>query len=85
MKTSQITVTTSPTLLVGAIAMHREVHIHNQSGAIWIGNSNVTTETGVKVDNNTHDIMHLTPNELMYAVTNSGTATVYVLELGVGQ
>jgi hypothetical protein len=29
--------------------------------------------------------MHLTPNELMYAVTNSGTATVYVLELGVGQ
>ena len=85
MKTTQVVVTTEPTLLVSAIAMHREVHIHNQSGAIWIGNSNVTTETGVKVDNNTHDVMHLTPNELMYAVTNSGTATVYVLELGVGQ
>jgi len=84
-KTTQVVVTTEPTLLVSAIAMHREVHIHNQSGAIWIGNSNVTTETGVKVDNNTHDVMHLTPNELMYAVTNSGTATVYVLELGVGQ
>jgi len=84
-KTTQVVVTTEPTLLVSAIAMHREVHIHNQSGAIWIGNSNVTTETGVKVDNNTHDIMHLTPNETMYAVTNSGTATVYVLELGVGQ
>ena len=85
MKTTQVVVTTEPTLLVSAIAMHREVHIHNQSGAIWIGNSNVTTETGVKVDNNTHDVMHLTPNELMYAVTGGGTATVFVLELGVGQ
>jgi hypothetical protein len=84
-KTSKITVTTSPTLLVGAIAMYREIHIHNESGNIYIGNANVTTETGVKVDNNTHDIMHLSPNETMYAVTASGTANVWILELGVGQ
>jgi len=84
-KTSKITVTTSPTLLAGAIAMNREVHIHNESGTIYIGNANVTSDTGIKVDNNSHDIINLTPNETMYAVTASGTAIVWILELGVGQ
>ena len=81
MRTAQITVTTSPTLLFDKSTVWRECHIHNESGNIYIGNSNVTTSTGVKVDNNFHDIFTLPPTLQMYAVVNSGTATVYCLEI----
>jgi hypothetical protein len=77
-----VTVTTSPTKIVATGNIFREVHIHNESGAIWIGGDNtVSTSNGVKVDNNFHDVMHLPATTEVWAVTNTGTALVYVLEV----
>ena len=81
MRTAKVTVGTAPTLLFDKSTVWRECHIHNESGVVYIGNSDVSTTTGVKVDNNFHDIFTLPPTAQMYAVTASGTATVWCLEL----
>jgi hypothetical protein len=81
MRTAQVTVTTSPTLLFDISTVWRECHIHNESGTIYIGGSNVTTSTGAKVDNNSHDVFNLPPTTKLYAVVSGGTAIVYCLEV----
>ena len=82
MKTSQVTITTSPTKILSTGGGWREVHLHNVSGDIWISGENTTsTSNGVKVENNMHDVMCLPKNAEIWAVTNSGTAVVYVLEI----
>lgn len=81
MRTAQVTVTTNPTLLFDKSTVWRECHIHNEQGTIYIGDSNVSTTTGVKIDNNSHDNFTLPPTLQMYAVVSSGTAKVYCLEI----
>lgn len=81
MRTAQITVTGDPTLLFDKSTVWRDCHIHNETGAIYVGDENVTTTTGAKIDNNFHDTFQLPPTTALYAVTNSGTVTVYVWEI----
>jgi hypothetical protein len=82
MRTSQVTVTTSPTKILQKGNVFREVHLHNVSGDIWIGGDNtVSTSNGVKIENNFHDVMQVPATTEIWAVTNSGTAVVYVLEV----
>ena len=83
MRTSQVTITTSPTKIVATgMSSYREVHLHNVSGNIFIGGDNtVSTTNGVKVENNSHDVMCLPKTAELWAVVNNGTATVYVLEI----
>jgi DUF4097 and DUF4098 domain-containing protein YvlB len=78
-----VTITTSPTKIVATgSSSYREVHLHNVSGDIFIGGENtVSTTNGVKVENNSHDIMTLPKTAELWAVVNSGTATIYVLEI----
>lgn len=73
---------TTATKIVATGTIIREVHLHNEQGNIWIGGDNtVSTSNGVKVDNNTHDVMYLPATTEVWAVTNTGTAIVYVLEV----
>jgi hypothetical protein len=82
MRTSQVTVTTSPTKIVGTGNIIREVHIHNVHGDIYIGGDNtVSTTNGVLVETKAHDVMHLPATAEVWAVTPSNTAVVYVLEV----
>lgn len=81
MRTAQITVTTSPTLLFDKSTVWRDCHIHTETGITFIGDENVSTTTGVKLDNNFHDDFQLPPTTALYAVTNAGTVTVYVWEI----
>ncbi len=82
MRTSQVTVTTSPTKIVGTGNIIREVHIHNVHGDIYIGGDNtVSTTNGVLVENKSHDVMHLPATAEIWAVVTTGTAVVYVLEV----
>jgi hypothetical protein len=75
-------VTTSPTKIVATGNIFREVHIHNVHGDIYIGGDNtVSTTNGVLVENKAHDVMHLPATTEVWAVTNTGTALVYVLEV----
>ena len=82
MRTSQVTVTTSPTKIVATGNIIREVHLHNVHGDIYIGGDNsVSTSNGVLVENKAHDVMHLPATTEVWAVTNTGTALVYILEV----
>ncbi len=78
MKTSQVTVTTTATLLVAADPHDQTVLLHTAQGACYIGNAAVTSSTGFKVDNNNEVTLPLGAYEALYAITSSGTDTVYV-------
>ena len=77
---SQVSVTTTATLLVAASTFDQTVWIHNSGGALYIGASNVTTANGYKLD--TDDKMELLvgDNEALYGIVASGTNTVFVLK-----
>ena len=82
MRTSQVTVTTSPTKIVATGNIIREVHLHNVHGDIYIGGDNsVSTSNGVLVESQSHDVMHLPATAEIWAVTSANTAVVYVLEV----
>jgi hypothetical protein len=78
MKTSQVTVTTTATLLVAADPHDQTVLLHSAQGACFLGNAAVTSSTGFKIDNNTKVTLPLGAYEALYAITSSGTDTVYV-------
>ena len=77
--TSQKTVTTSPTLLVTANRADQLVYLHSSSGIIYIGNSDVTTSTGYRMDNGDKLTLQLSDNEALYGIASSGTATMMVM------
>jgi len=78
MKFSQTTVTTTATLLVAADPHDQTVLLHAAQGAVYIGNATVTASTGFKIDNGDKVTLPLGAYEALYAITSSGTDTVYV-------
>jgi len=77
--TSQKTVTTTATLLVTANRADQTVYLHSSSGIIYIGNSDVTTSTGYRMDNGDKLTLQLSDNESLYGITSAGTATMMVM------
>jgi len=77
---SQVTVTTTATLLVAANIMDQTVWLHNSGGALYIGASNVTTANGYKLDTDDKMELPVGDNEGLYGIVASGTTTVYVLK-----
>jgi hypothetical protein len=77
--TSQKTVTTSPTLLVTANRADQTVYLHSSSGIIYIGNSDVTTSTGYRMDSGDKLTLQLSDNESLYGVVVAATATMMVM------
>ena len=77
--TSQKTVTTTATLLVTANRADQVVYLHSSSGTIYLGNSDVTTSTGYRMDNGDKLTMQLSDNEALYGIVSSGTATMMVM------
>ena len=77
--TSQKTVTTAATLLVTANRADQLVYLHSSSGTIYLGNSDVTTSTGYRMDNGDKLTLQLSDNEALYGITNTGTATMMVM------
>lgn len=75
---AQITVTTSPTLLVAADMQAEEVHLHSSTGQCFLGTSDVTITTGYRMDNG--DKLTFQNHETaIYAITATGTNTMNVL------
>lgn len=75
---AQVTVTTSPTLLVPADLQAEEVHLHSSTGQCYLGASDVTTATGYRMDNG--DKLSFQNHEnALYAITATGTNTMNVL------
>jgi len=77
--TSQVTVTTTATLLVTANRADQSVYLHSSSGVIYVGGAGVTTSTGYRMDNGDKLTMQLSDNESLYGIASSGTPTMMVM------
>jgi hypothetical protein len=75
---AQITVTTSPTLLVASDAGAEQVNLHSSSGTIYLGDSNVTASTGYRMDNGDKIVLQNHENAI-YGICSTGSATMSVL------
>lgn len=78
MKTAQVTIGTTPTLLVAADPHDQTVIIHAGNDNICIGNASVTTSTGYRMDNKDKVTFPLGAYEALYGVCATGTVTAYV-------
>ena len=77
--TSQVTVNSTATLLVTANRADQMVYLHSTTGIIFIGDANVTTSTGYKMDNGDKLSMMLSDNESLYGISAAGTPIMMVM------
>ena len=75
--TAQYSIGTSATLIVADTVAAEEVHLHTAGGLLYVGDATVTTSTGLRLDSG-DKITFNTHVGAMYAITNTGTTTVYV-------
>ena len=82
LSTSHVTVTTSPTLLVAGetnpVLVH--LHLHDNTDKVYIGNSAVTTSTGLRLIKQDSFEISLAPGNALYAIITTSTATVSVIK-----
>jgi hypothetical protein len=76
--TSKVTVTTTAQTIVSLDNVTQYVHLHSK-GATYVGNTNVTTETGFLVDNDDKLVITVPEGCALSAVTTTGSHTLYVL------
>ena len=78
---AQVTVTTTATLLVAANIADQTVWLHNQGGAaVYLGDANVTTDNGYKLDNGDKMQLPVGDHEGLYGITASNSHIVAVLK-----
>ena len=80
MKSSAVTVTTSPTLLVEKDETNRYVYLHVVGNStVYLGGSNVSTSNGLPTEKHTTPLeMFLPINERLYGIVASSTEDVRV-------
>ena len=77
---AQVSVGATPTLLVASTGFDQTVWLHNSGGGIvYLGDSEVTTSNGYKLDNGDKMQLLVGDHEGLYGVTASGTNIVGVL------
>ena len=80
MHSAKVTVTTSPTLIVSADNKNRVIYVHNASGAkIYVGGSNVTSTTGLHINNGETQEIVVPLSETLYGIVASSTADTIIL------
>ncbi len=79
--TRQVTVTTAATALVDANTEAETVYLHSSSGTCFVGNSDVTSSTGYKMDNGDKITIDNKANGI-WAITSAGTVTMQVMAIG---
>jgi hypothetical protein len=75
---AQVTVTTTPTLLVAADMQAEQVNFHSSSGTIYLGDANMTSSTGYRMDNGDKVVLQ-NHETAIYGITSTGSATMSVL------
>jgi hypothetical protein len=78
MKSANITVTTTATLLIAADDKFRTCYLH-PNATTYVGNSAVTSTTGFHCLSNTPISFVIPAGETLYGITATGTATVLTL------
>jgi len=79
MRSASITVTTSPTVLISADNQNRICYLHSTSGSTYLGNSSLTSSTGLHLPNNQTIQIQIPLGESLYGIAGSGTTDVRVL------
>jgi hypothetical protein len=75
---AQITVTTSPTLLVAGDAGAEQVNLHAKH-TIYLGGADVTTSTGYQMDNGDKVVLQNHESPIYGISASSGTMQVLVI------
>jgi hypothetical protein len=75
----QLTITTTPQLVLRVSEAVQSISVH-AGGTIYFGGDNtVSSSNGFRLDNNDKYTTILPQGNEIWAVTNSGTSTLYVL------
>jgi len=78
---AQVSVTTTPTVLVAVTNFDQTVWLHNSGGGVvYIGDSSVSSTNGYKLDNNDKMQLLVGDHEGLWGITASGTNVVCVLK-----
>jgi len=75
---AQVTVTTSPTLLVAGDAQAEQVNLHAKH-TIYLGGADVTTSTGYQMDNGDKVVLQNHESPIYGISASSGTMQVLVI------
>ncbi len=79
MKSTAVTVTTQPTLVIAADNIPRHCYLHSSSGSLYIGGNDVSAANGLHLSNGTTIELFVPTNETVYAITSSSSHTMRVL------
>jgi hypothetical protein len=77
--TTQVAVTTTRVKLIDVDNVTRHVRMHCESGTVYIGNSAVSSSTGLKMDNNDKITLDIQEGEELWAITATGSTNVSLL------
>jgi hypothetical protein len=80
MRTAQYSVTTTPVKIVDQAGSPRKVTIHSETVASYLGDRNVTSSTGYKLDANDKITLDVNGGSELWLVTATLTAAVSVFE-----
>lgn len=74
MRSTQVSVTDTPTLLVDADNQNRTIYLHNKTNdVVFIGNSTVTIGNGMDIAKHTAPITIFLPtNETLFGIAEAG-------------
>jgi hypothetical protein len=75
----QVTITTTPTIIVPANIADQTALLHATNDALFIGGSDLTTANGYLVDHKDKLTIQVGDHEGLYGVVSTGTTTVSVL------
>ena len=80
MRTAQTSVSTTAIKLFDQAGSSRACNIHVETTSMFIGDRNVTSSNGLKLDANQKFSFTINGGTEIWAVTASGTAAVYLME-----
>lgn len=78
-KSAVFTVTTTAAIVVPENRAFQMAYLHSASGTLYIGGADLTAANGYRLDNGDKLSLMVGDHQALYAVTSSGTATLYVL------
>jgi hypothetical protein len=81
MRSAQYTAGTTAIKIADQTGSSRKLSIHVETSATYLGERGVTSSTGYKMDANDKITLDLAGGAELWAVTASGTAPVYILEI----
>ena len=78
-KSQVFQVGTTASIVVPELIGDQSAYLHSASGQVYIGGADLTTANGYRLDNGDKISLLIGDHEALYAMTASGTATLYVL------